>query len=164
MHTVFVIRWTCCQEQNLVTYVNQCSVSRCSSIIIKLHCTSWEKLTDGAHIHPFLNIPWSLHTARCSTPSTFQPQRADAFRHSNGTRGAPRKLYVCLEAPLPRWLDLSAVTCCRNLPPARRRTPSVLQVCDCLQTWDHGNSNICSCYHYWGGRHLAQHVSCCLVI
>lgn len=69
-----------------------------------------------------------------STPSAFQPQRgktcrhrADVFRRSKGERRAPRKLYASLEALLPRWLELSAVTCHRNLPLARRRTPSGLQ-------------------------------------
>lgn len=36
------------------------------------------------------------------------------------------------EAPLPRWLDLSAVTCCRNTELARRRTPSGSQESSCL--------------------------------
>ena len=87
-------------------------------------------------MHPSLNILWRRHS---STPSVFQPQRgstrrhrADDFKHSNGKRRAPRKLYACLGAPLPRWLELSAVMCCRNLPLARRRTPSGLQKRNCV--------------------------------
>jgi hypothetical protein len=69
----------------------------------------------------------------------FQPQRgktcrhrADVFKHSKGERRAPRKLYASLEALLPRWLELSAVICYRDLPLARRRTPYGLQERNCV--------------------------------
>jgi hypothetical protein len=46
-----------------------------------------------------------------------------------------------------------------------------LQVCDCVQTWEHGKSNIRRCQHYQVGRHLAAALDsrmvdacCCLQI
>jgi len=124
-------------------------------------CTCLEHIPLMEHTSIHLSTYHKAYT-QIPTPSMFQPQRgktcrhrADALRHSNGERRAPQKLYACLEAPLPRWLDLSAVTCCRTLPLTRRRTPSGSQVCDFVQTWDHGKSSIRRCYHCWGGRHLA---------